>query len=87
MSYHRRKRLILTWGTLKKEGQTEPDWLYRYPAKKIDARILHGFVEGSYTFPEFIEKLKNRGYDTSTLRLEVGMPEAVLDEYQFGIRK
>ncbi|MNQ62479.1 hypothetical protein D3C85_768240 [compost metagenome] len=51
-------------------GKREKDWVIDYPSSP-DGWLAHGLIRGDDTLPEFIQELKERGYDLTTLRISV----------------
>lgn len=51
-------------------SKQESDWMVTYP-RKVDGFMLHDDLLRSDTFKELVKELKERGYDTETLRFSV----------------
>lgn len=51
-------------------SKQEKDWMTTYPRKE-DGFMLHGDLLRTDTFRGLLKELKERGYDTETLRFSV----------------
>ena len=63
MAFNEDKTLKINWN--KKEG-----WMIYYPTRATGS-VTSDFIGGGIDFPKFIEELKDRGFDTTSLTLTV----------------
>jgi hypothetical protein len=65
MSFDENKTLKVKW------SKKENDWFIHYPSKATGHMISNFLDSKNMCFPEFIEELRSRGYDTRTLKITV----------------